>query len=123
MVGCNPADAGALQTCPVIQGFPGSIQEARAHVGVKPPLLAQELFEQRVERRQEKSLSVWRSYPWRGGGGGWMIGSEQRIAGLNFGFRKLSQTADTGNLFSVHYFFLFNKLLVYLEALSQFFSI
>lgn len=28
-VGCAPADAGALQTCLVIQGFPGSIKEAR----------------------------------------------------------------------------------------------
>lgn len=64
MVGCAPADSGALQTCHVIQGFPGRIQEARDHAGVKPPLLAQELLEQGAERKekQEKSLSVWRSY-------------------------------------------------------------
>ncbi len=53
MVGRNPADVEALQTSPVIQGFPGSIQEARAHAGVKPPLLAQEPFKQRVERKRE----------------------------------------------------------------------
>lgn len=72
MVGRAPADVRALQTCPAIQGFPGSIQEARDHPGVKPPLLAlgTERTEREKEGRQEKSLSVWRSYLELSGGGG-----------------------------------------------------
>lgn len=99
MVGCNSADVGALQTCPVIQGFPGSIQEARAHAGVKPPLLAQELFEQRAEiKREAGEVIICVEVLSRTLGG---------TAGVNVGFRKLSQTADTGHLFSVHYFLSF----------------
>lgn len=48
MVGC--ADIRALQTCLVIQGFPGRIQAARDHAGVQPALLAHEPVEQKAER-------------------------------------------------------------------------
>lgn len=53
---------------------------------------------------------MWRSYlePSRGGLNGWK--RERRVAWLHFGFRTCSQSADTGRLFSVHYFAPFNKL-------------
>lgn len=56
MVGRAPADVRALQTCPVIQGFPGSIQEAGDHPGVKPPLLA--LGTVRKESRERKKRAA-----------------------------------------------------------------
>lgn len=77
-----------FQTCPVIQGFPGSIQEARDHAGVKPPLLAQELLEQRAEKKKReageviicvevlsRTLRGWREIGW--------VGRELCVAGLN----------------------------------------
>lgn len=108
MVGCAPADSGALQTCHVIQGFPGRIQEARDHAGVKPPLLAQELLEQGAKRKREAGEVIIcvevlsRTLQGRGRIG--RLGRSSVLLSYIRWFRKVSQTADTGHLFSVHYF-------------------
>lgn len=71
---------GALMTCSVISRFPGSIQEAWDCAGVKAP--AQEVFERTEAERQEKSLSVWRSYleEAQGGEGGVVVDGWKRTS-------------------------------------------